>query len=77
MGTVYKNTDPDNIVSYDYGDKMRYYIFYNFLMVIVLTFNAIYYIILMFKLLKVAYYAKVVPNIRLALEIKNKMEAKK
>jgi len=49
---------------------LRSYIFRYLLMGTVLTFNGIYYIILMFKLLKVAYYAKVVPNLRLALEIK-------
>jgi len=77
MGKVYKNTDPENIESYDFGDEVRYYIFYNVLMGTVLTFNAVYYITLMFKLLKVAYHAKVVPNYKLVLEIKDKIIAKK
>jgi len=77
MANVYKNTDPENIESYDFVDEVRYYIFYNFLMYAVLIFNTVYYIILMYKLLIVAYHAKVVPNYKLALEIKDKIIAKK
>jgi len=77
MANVYKNTDPENIESYDFVDEVRYYIFYHFLMIAVLTLNAVYYIILLLKILIIAYHSKVVPNYKLALAMKDKYMGKK
>ena len=75
MENVVEN--PDEIESYDYKDKMLLIIFRYILAGTIVILNILYYFRLMYLALKVAYKAKLEPNYRLALAIRNKFYAKK